>query len=98
MPLMIGATDIDTALSQGGIYIMKVGFMIGAILIMVGGYSMHSGNDTGAMMSIVGGLIMACAVPFMKSFFTVAGMPDGAVNIGGWLPLFLISKPWRQFV
>jgi hypothetical protein len=87
---MFAATDIDTALSNGGIYLMRIGFMIGVILIMIGGYSMHSGNGTGALMSIVGGLIIACAVPFMKSFVTAAEMPDAAVNIGGYLPPFLI--------
>lgn len=95
MPVMLAATDIDTALSQGGIYLMKVGFLIGCILIMIGGYSMHSGNGTGALMSMVGGMIMACAVPFMKSFMTSAGMPDAAVNISSLMPILTHPKVWR---
>ncbi len=94
--LLFAATDIDTALSQGGIYLMKAGFLIGVILIMMGGYSMHSGNGSGALMSIVGGLIIACAVPFMKSFVTSAGIPDAAVNIGSLTPFLLIPRTWRH--
>ena len=89
MPLMLGATDIDSALSQGGIYLMKFAFMLGVIVIIIGGWSMHSGNGTGALMSILAGLVIACAVPFMKSFFTSTGQGQAAVNIGSLMPLLL---------
>jgi len=87
--LMLGATDINTALSQGGSTIFKFAFLLGCIFIIIAGIQIRNGDGGAALWGIVGGLVVACAAPIMRELFQNAGIGNSTIDIGQRLsPMF----------
>lgn len=72
--------DFDQALQRGGNIIMKIAFLVGAITVMAGGWSLRRGESDAAKMSILGGMVIALSFPIMSALFDAAGMSGGKIN------------------
>lgn len=66
--------DLDSVLGEGMKIIMKVGFLLGTVMIMYSGWQLSRGQQLDTMGGIVGGLILALAATIMDKFFTTAGL------------------------
>lgn len=72
--LILAAGDLDSVLGEGMKIIMKVGFLLGTVMIMYSGWQLSRGQQLDTMGGIVGGLILALAATIMDKFFTTAGL------------------------
>jgi hypothetical protein len=66
--------DLDSVLGEGMKIIMKVGFLLGTVMIMYSGWQLSRGNQSDSLAGIAGGLILALAATIMDKFFTTAGL------------------------
>ena len=55
-------------------FLAVIFLVIGAILIANGGYQLHQGRIPEALLSILGGLVLAMAIPLMRYFLRLAGI------------------------
>lgn len=72
--LYFGAGDLDSVLGEGMKIIMKIGFLVGTVMIMYSGLQLSRGQQLDSMMGIGGGLLLALAGTIMDKFFTTAGL------------------------
>jgi hypothetical protein len=98
---MLGAADINQALSKGGGTIFKFAFLLGCVFIIGGGIQIRNGDGGAALYSIVGGLVVACAAPIMRELFQNAGMGNSAIDIGWQVRptvnyYTVLAKTWLQ--
>lgn len=77
---LMAQSGLDGALSKGGTIIFKIAYLIGCILIMHGGWSIREGNPDRGKMSILGGLLLAAAMPIMDAFYGATGMESATVK------------------
>jgi len=77
--LLLAASSLDGALSEGLGIIAKFLFIIAVVVIAHGGWQVRTGNADMGKMSIVGGLLLGLAVLIAEALFNAGGMPTISV-------------------
>ena len=62
--------------------VMKIGFLLGVVVIAGGGMAIRGGRAEEGKMAIVGGLIIAGAPAILKALFTAFGLSGSSVSVG----------------
>ncbi len=77
-----GGTDFDSGASSALSTVMKIGFLLGVVVIAGGGMAIRGGRAEEGKMAIVGGLIIAGAPAILKALFTAFGLSGSSVSVG----------------
>ena len=75
------ATDFDAGATSALSTVMKIGFLIGVVVIAGGGMAIRGGRAEEGKMAIVGGLIIAGAPAILKALYTAFGLGGSAVSM-----------------
>lgn len=80
--LLAQGTDFDAGASSALGTVMKIGFIIGVVVIAGGGMAIRGGRAEEGKMAIVGGLIIAGAPAILKALYSAFGLDGSSVSIG----------------
>ncbi len=69
--IMLAQASPDAAIDRFLEFIAKVMMMVGAIMIFFGGWKIHRGEISEGLLAILGGFIVALAIPIIRFFFSL---------------------------
>jgi hypothetical protein len=79
--ILAQASDFDSGASSALSTVMKIGFLIGVVVIAGGGMAIRGGRAEEGKMAIVGGLIIAGAPAILKALYTAFGLGGSSVSL-----------------
>lgn len=79
----LAAADLRALFGTGAGIIMALGFLVGIILIISGGWQIKQGNADQGKLAILGGIIIAGAVSIMAFLYAAAGLGGSTIDPSG---------------
>ena len=64
--VIFAQTDIDQSIDRFLAFLANVMMLIGVVMVFYGGHKIHRGDASDGLMAILGGFIVALAVPIMR--------------------------------
>ena len=70
---MLAQASLDASVDRFLAFLAKVFLLLGALVIAYGGYLLHQGRVSEGLLGLLGGFILALAIPMMRFFIQIAG-------------------------
>lgn len=71
---LLAQVSIDGAVDSFLVFLAKIFLILGALVIAYGGYLIHQGRVSEGLLGLLGGFILALAIPLMKLLLQMAGV------------------------
>jgi hypothetical protein len=71
---ILAQASFDTAVQRFLDFLAKVFLILGAMVIAYGGYLIHQGRVAEGLLALLGGFILAMAIPLMRFLLSLAGV------------------------
>ena len=70
-PFLLAALAFDTAVDTFLNFLTKILLLVGIVIMLWAGWSIHEGKIREGIMALIGGLIVALAIPLAKWIITL---------------------------
>jgi hypothetical protein len=71
---ILAQASVDGAVDRFLSFLAKIFLILGVLIIAYGGYLIHQGRLSEGLLAILGGFILALAIPLMKLLMQMAGV------------------------
>ena len=71
---MLALASPDQAVSRFLDFLAKIFLILGSLIIAYGAYLIHQGRVAEGLLGLLGGFILALAIPLMRFFLSIAGI------------------------
>ncbi len=70
--ILLAQSTIDPSIDRFLEFIAKITMLVGISVVFMGGWKIHRGEAGDGILAIIGGFIIALAVPIIKFLFSIA--------------------------
>lgn len=69
--VLLGQASLDASIDRFLEFLAKIMMLVGVVLVAYGGIKIHRGESADGLMAIVGGFVVAAAIPIVRFLFSI---------------------------